>query len=279
MPRQPSSKQPQRSESKEPEGTVVKTNSRFDSRVVRACVSIGLLVYLLIVLLGPLSNPVGSEFLTRPAAAMVAPAHRTLFLGHGYRFFGPDPGASHSVIYRVTDVDGNQTEQRFPDREKIWPRLMYHRWFMLSESVFNELALTPDEKSFRDTDAELEKQIVALRSNGRYALSERMARERKKQQQQYQRARKRIDGLIAAIASHLLRTNDGQHIELFVQERTIPFPVSVLTGEKLNDPKFLSPLTKIGEFRWSEDGELASLEQAPAPDSKATSTTETREQR
>ena len=237
--------------------------SSFDSRVVRWIVSCVLVSYLLIVLLGPLANPVGSEFLTRPLARFVAPVHRALFLGHGYRFFGPDPGPSHLVVYRITDHQGNQIERHFPDRAEIWPRLLYHRWFMLSETVHQEHASTPDEKSYLETAQEFDKQIQALRFNGRAALARRMAEERQRLQRQYANSRKRIDGLVTGIAKHLLATHEGQQIELFVQERTIPFPVSVLTGEKLTDPKFLSPLIKIGEFRLTQDGNVESLETVP----------------
>ncbi len=237
--------------------------SSFDSPVVRWIVSGVLVSYLLIVLLGPLSNPVGSEFLTRPMARFVAPVHRALFLGHGYRFFGPDPGPSHLVVYRITDHQGNQIERHFPDRTEIWPRLLYHRWFMLSETVYQEHASTPNEKSYLETAQEFDKQIQALRFNGRSALARRMTEESQRLERQYANSRKRIDGLVTGIAKQLLATHEGQQIELFVQERNIPFPVSVLTGEKLTDPKFLSPLIKIGEFRLTQDGNVESLETVP----------------
>lgn len=240
--------------------STVSTPSMFDRRAVRGVASLLLMGYLLVLVLGPLSNPVGSEFLTRPMARFVSPVHRALFLGHGYRFFGPDPGPGHLVVYRVTDQSGNLIEGQFPDRDTIWPRLMYHRWFMLSETVFQEHALTPDENSFRDTDAELEQQIQALRFHGRAGLSQRLERERAKLTRQYENTRKRIDELVEAIAGHLLNVNDGQQIELFVQERNVPFAIQVLTGDKLSDEKFLSPLTKIGEFRRNENGDVVSLE-------------------
>jgi hypothetical protein len=245
--------------------SIASTHSMFDHRAVRGFVSLVLMGYLLVLVLGPLSNPVGSEFLTRPMARFVSPVHRALFLGHGYRFFGPDPGPGHLVVYRITDHSGNSMERQFPERDTIWPRLMYHRWFMLSETVFQEHALTPDEASFRDTDTELEQQIQALRFNGRHSLSQRLEQERKTLTRQYQNTRKRIDGLVKALAGHLLKRNDGQQIELFVQERNVPFAIQILTGDKLADEKFLSPLNKIGEFRRGENGEAVSLEFKPVP--------------
>ncbi len=230
------------------------------SKAARRVISLAIIFYLAVVVLGPLSNPIGSEFLTRRLAKMVAPLHQSLYLGHGYRFFGPDPGPSHLVVYRITSQDGDVLEGQFPDREKHWPRLIYHRWFMLSETVFNEHAMTPDLKSFRESDAELDAQVKLLRRSGKFAMSKHIANERQLISQRYDDTLKRIDGLVTAIASHLLTANDGQRIELFVQERSIPFTGQVLTGTQLDDPQFLSPLTKIGEFELGADGKARSLE-------------------
>jgi hypothetical protein len=237
------------------------TESAFSwSPLARRITSVILIVYLVVLLLGPLANPVGSEFLTRPLAQAVAPLHRLLFLGHGYRFFGPDPGPSHLVVYRITDAEGQPREGHFPDREKNWPRLLYHRWFMLGETVFQEHALTPDQKSFAATDAELEAQIKELRLHGKFNVSDRLIVERQRRAEQYAATRRRIEELVWAIANQLLRQYDGTRIELFVQERNIPFPVQVLTGSQLEDAEFLSPLRKIGEFQINPQGETVSLE-------------------
>lgn len=222
-------------------------------------VSIGLWAYLGIVALGPLSNPVGSEFLTRPLARTVAPVHRTLFLGHGYRFFGPDPGPSHMVVYRFVNQEGELIEKRFPDRNQIWPRLMYHRWFMLSETVFQEHNFTVDRESFLENDKELTGQVEALRLRGKHAIANQIESERQRLATQYHNSRKRIDELVAAVAKNLMQRHQSNHVELFVQERSIPFPAAVLTGQRINDPPFLSDLRKIGEFRRDENGRIESI--------------------
>ena len=245
--------------------------SIFDSPSVRRLVSGGLLIYLGIVLLGPLSNPVATEFLTRPLADWVAPIHRGLFLGHGYRFFAPDPGPAHLLVYRITDERGSLVEGRFPDRDQYWPRLLYHRWFMLSESLYNEYALTPDAASFEGTLKEFDTQIDALKRQGKTSLSQRLIRERKKRVEQYRDSRERIDQLIAAIAGHLMKEHSGRSIELFIQERSLPDPILVLTGKSLDDPQFLSPLQKIGEFRADDNGTPISVDSVlPAPPSQET---------
>ena len=57
-------------------------------------------------------------------------------LDHGYFFFAPDPGASHLVRYRAEFDDGREPiAEMFPDKFKQWPRLLYHRHFMLSEHL------------------------------------------------------------------------------------------------------------------------------------------------
>jgi hypothetical protein len=56
-----------------------------------------------------------------------------LHLDRGYAFFAPDPGPSHLIQAAITQPDGTVTEVMFPDRDRQWPRLLYHRHFMLSE--------------------------------------------------------------------------------------------------------------------------------------------------
>ena len=77
---------------------------------LRRLASVLILAFLVIVILGPLSNPLPSRHLTGPLAAWVSPIHRALFLGHGYRFFAPNPGPSHLVQYKITRADGTQLE-------------------------------------------------------------------------------------------------------------------------------------------------------------------------
>lgn len=59
-----------------------------------------------------------------------------LYINHGYHFFAPSPGPGHIVRYRVSDDDGQTiVEGEFPDRDAYWPRLRYHRHFMLSDQA------------------------------------------------------------------------------------------------------------------------------------------------
>ncbi|MCA9053242.1 MAG: hypothetical protein KDA75_05360 [Planctomycetaceae bacterium] len=57
-----------------------------------------------------------------------------LYMVQGNRFFAPEPGPGTLVEWRIEHPDGTTTENTFPRRE-IKPRLLYHRYFMLSERV------------------------------------------------------------------------------------------------------------------------------------------------
>lgn len=58
------------------------------------------------------------------------------FLNHGYAFFAPDPGPSHLVRAHLEFDDGRPGKDiTFPNLNDEWPRLLYHRHFMLSESL------------------------------------------------------------------------------------------------------------------------------------------------
>jgi hypothetical protein len=59
-----------------------------------------------------------------------------LYLNHGYHFFAPDPGPGHLIRYEVFDDRGDPIEQaEFPNAKQHWPRLYYHRYFMLADQV------------------------------------------------------------------------------------------------------------------------------------------------
>jgi len=59
------------------------------------------------------------------------------YLNHGYAFFAPDPGPSHLMEVRWAGADGSESKETYPDLAKQWPRLLYHRHFMLTEFLNN----------------------------------------------------------------------------------------------------------------------------------------------
>jgi hypothetical protein len=59
-----------------------------------------------------------------------------LYLNHGYSFFAPEPSASYVIEYEIEKEDGQTVRGRLPDLRRHWPRLLYHRYFMLSSQNF-----------------------------------------------------------------------------------------------------------------------------------------------
>lgn len=223
----------------------------------RAIASMLLFAYLIILLIGPLANPIASENLTGPLARAVAPVHRGLFQGHGYRFFGPEPGPGHFVECRFTMNDGTVQVTHFPDRQTHWPRLLYHRWFMLAETIFTELDGTPDAQSFAEAQAALRRELTALRSSGKLKQAKQLSSRIDQLDTEYERVRKRIDRLLGSLASVFLEDKpDAESVELVLFERSIPLPSDVVNGAKLDDPQYLSPPMSIGKF--SRDEQSAS---------------------
>ena len=212
------------------------------SATLRVTVSIALIVYLFIVIAAPATtHPDSQSELTRPIAQTLRPIHQSLYLGHGYRFFAPNPGPSHIIQYSIETKDGNQIEGKFPDRNQHWPRLLYHRWFMLSESLFSESQLFMDEKLFALGQIEVGKQIDELKKAGKFKLAQQLKADTDLEVAAQKEIQKRIKLLTDAIGQHLLKTHDGQQVQLSTHERSIPFPQQINQGDKLDDAGHLSP--------------------------------------
>lgn len=64
-----------------------------------------------------------------------------LYLDRGYAFFAPDPGPSHLMRVEISSGENNSAEANdanvetrlYPSLDDQWPRLLYHRHFMLAE--------------------------------------------------------------------------------------------------------------------------------------------------
>lgn len=130
--------------------------------ILRRVLLVFLAVHLLAVLAEPLAFFSRSDFQTAPEfnqmRRLVAPYAEWMYLDHGYFFFAPNPGPNHlvglkSLNTNLQELDPSQIkmpEVLFPDRRKQWPRLLYHRYFMLSEFYNNSFApteLLPEDQS------------------------------------------------------------------------------------------------------------------------------------
>ena len=116
-------------------------------------------VHLLAVLAEPLAFFSRSEYQMGPEffalRRFLAPYVEWMYLDHGYFFFAPNPGPNHLVAVYRGQPSAEREEKKdfdlvFPNRNEEWPRLRYHRSFMLSEFYTNSFAptaLTPEELS------------------------------------------------------------------------------------------------------------------------------------
>jgi hypothetical protein len=57
-----------------------------------------------------------------------------LYMNQGHSFFAPQVGPGHMIRYQLLDQSGHEIEHGdFPSRKEHWPRLLYHRYFMLAD--------------------------------------------------------------------------------------------------------------------------------------------------
>ncbi len=151
---------------------------------------------------------------------LLMPYLRAGYLNHGYRFFAPEPGPSHLVRYELDLKSGVTVEGKFPDPDEQWPRLLYHRMFMISETLFNlgELPVLDNPTPGQQSDIQTQRELA--------------------------------NALASSIARRLLDQNNGERVRLYVQTHLIPWPGDVLAGQKLDDPSLYQERF-VGEF--SED--------------------------
>lgn len=105
------------------------------SAPLRLLVSLALAVHLAAVVLPPLASPPPSSLLANRMIQPFRPYIGLLYLWHGYRFFAPDPGPGHSLRWSLVTDQGELLEGSIPDAERDWPRLLYHRRFMIPEKL------------------------------------------------------------------------------------------------------------------------------------------------
>jgi hypothetical protein len=178
----------------------------------RLVVSALVLWHLAAILVGPFSLPptVIDEHLHRTFRPYIG----ATYLDHGYKFFAPDPGPSHLIRYELEFADDTHRGGVFPSLNDQWPRLFYHRHFMLSE--FINLA-PPDSNVPPQTEWA---QLPLTEGQKQYARS---------------------------YAEHLLQKHDARRVTLWLREHRIPEPEWVAKGMRLDDPSLYSE-KKLGSF-------------------------------
>src|SRR5262249_1195630 len=108
----------------------------------RAVVSTWLVFHLAAIIIAPAAVAPSSD-LIRWASDWFRPYLGLLYLDHGYHFFAPEPAESTLLAFVAERADGTTVRGRIPDRATR-PRLLYHRYFMLTEHMND----APEE--FRD---------------------------------------------------------------------------------------------------------------------------------
>jgi hypothetical protein len=104
-------------------------------------VNVWLVYHLAGIFLAPWSVPPSSRFVQN-AWRGVGAYVQILFLNHGYHYFAPEPGNSTLVAYVLEMPDGGRETGKIPNRG-IWPRLLYHRHFMLTEFLSSSDGFAP----------------------------------------------------------------------------------------------------------------------------------------
>ncbi|MCA9163222.1 MAG: hypothetical protein R3C99_03795 [Pirellulaceae bacterium] len=147
----------------EPKTSPIST-AKSPKRGVKLFVSLLLAIHLLAVFVPPYRFATRGPRGTAPTAegmfGLLKPYIDFTYLDHGYFFFAPNPGASHLMEVTVTpdnsDGDAKPITRRYPNRDQDWPRLLYHRHFMLSEWLNSGFAPSTPPADILQSPEELE---------------------------------------------------------------------------------------------------------------------------
>ena len=126
------------------------------SLAVKIIVSLLVSFHIAVVFLAPLSIPPSSPLVADVAQGSFLQKYLdALYLNHGYHFFAPEPSAGHLIRYQVLDDRGGTVaEGEFPSKKDNWPRLLYHRYFMLADQC--EVAAPTEAEAFQWRDRYLQ---------------------------------------------------------------------------------------------------------------------------
>ena len=115
-------------------------------RLVKCVVSLWLAYHVAGIVVAAASVPPSSD-LVRSSWKLFGPYLQFFNLNNGFHFFGPDPGPSTLVAFTAERADGTSVTGRIPDRA-IVPRLLYHRYFMLTEALASMQEANPEVFQF-----------------------------------------------------------------------------------------------------------------------------------
>ncbi|MEE2641788.1 MAG: hypothetical protein VX768_14265 [Planctomycetota bacterium] len=240
-------------------------------------------LHLFIVFSSPWAMPEPSSQLARDTSQLTSRVADLLYMKHGYRFFAPDPGPSHLIHFEVARADGTTVRGSFPDRKQHVPRLLYHRYFMISEHFWNlGISQQPDrsemvaellqaEEYLRNAGLLRQADWVAanrpgngsesltadqiktiaddLKKSGQHHAARTAIRTLNAVKQSRETADRHRDVWLNGIASYLKKKHGGQTVRIWIQEHMIPDFDHMLDGGQLNDDSNYGPKQLV----YSED--------------------------
>ena len=182
------------------------------SRWARVVATLLILWHLSAVVLAPLSvGASGGSPVWQAVSTPFWPYIEAADLNHGYRFFSPDPGPSHLIRYRLEMPDGSRRDGVIPSLADERPRLLYHRYFMLTEHLNSYYSPGIPEPMQRANEA-----IFHI--------------------------------LVRSYADELLHRTGAKAVHMELIEHELPSPDDVLNGKRLNDPKLYRIISDLGTF-------------------------------
>jgi hypothetical protein len=190
------------------------------------------------VVVAPLQVACAGSPAVAPLRRWLDPYISALFLDHGYFFFAPDPGPSALVDYKVELADSRAPiEGRFPNLKEQQPRLLYHRYFMLSEALYARFAPPeppPAPPSPPLTASEQERRLHEIN-----------LAEHARQVEEWKRRRQVYEAMRTSIEQHLLAEYGGERVTITQVQHRPPMPdeVSVLR-KPLDAPEFYRNLSE-----------------------------------
>jgi len=154
---------------------------------------------------GPVVSPMQSPSpLAQSWLGLVDPYTDVLYLKQGHAFFAPIPPTSGALIrYELEMPDRETITRTFPDAERHWPRLYYHRLFMLSE----KLAAT----------------YVGDQPPAEIGSQPEMRRLWGERRDEFRRT-------VKVFARHLLEAHDAKRVRLYLVRHTILSPADAVRG-------------------------------------------------
>lgn len=187
--------------------------------------SLLLAVHLCALVAAPLMFATGGSAVARPLFFVLQPYVDLLYLNHGYFFFAPDPGPNHLVRYEVEFNDGREPViGEFPNLQTQVPRLMYHRYFMLSETL-NRFYRPPRPAPEPPTPP-------ASASRQERRLYQRAKAAWDREFEQYQRDRETYELLRASISNHLKQKYNADDVTLIRRRHRLLDPEEILEDRR-----------------------------------------------